>query len=478
MPHTKIVATIGPATDNREAVLALVHAGMSVARLNGSHADLAWHSRTIRLLRETVPMLPILLDIPGRKIRTAVLDREPQFEVGGQIILTTDGASPARNKVLVNYGDLHAELKAGETILADDGTLRFTVEEIIGRDIICRAETAGVLRSAKGINVPHVKLSTPIVTDRDRHMVAFATEEGVDFVGISFVESVAHVNAIRALANGRGPLILAKIENQGGLDHMAEIIEAADAIMIDRGDLSVETSLETLVLYQKRIIETARHHGKPVIVATEMLHSMIDNDFPTKAEVADIGNAVLDGASATMLSGETAVGRHPFKAVQIMRRICDATFANRRNDATIRTTQAAATPSQAVEDAIALILRSLPITKVVAITYSGYAARMLAARAVSQPILAISTNEPMARALNLCAGVESVYWEAVFSPDSADHVKACLKYLYEQRKLDYQDLILVTGAIYPRSGTRMNSVQVHKVADLILEFGWHNDTAA
>jgi pyruvate kinase len=405
------------------------------------------------------------------------LEREPRFDAGDTVVLTTDSATPDLDKVLVNYGDLHSELSPGETILADDGTLRFTVEAIVGRDIVCRAETAGVLRSRKGINVPHVKLNTAVVTDGDRRMVAFAAEEGVDFIGISFVESAVHVEAIRELVAGPAPQILAKIENQGGLDHMTEIIDAADAIMIDRGDLSVETSLDTMVLYQKRIIETARRYGKPVIVATEMLHSMIDHDFPTKAEVADIANAVLDGASATMLSGETAVGRHPLRAVQTMRRVADATFANHEISSPIPLGQGVVTPSQAIEDAIALILRSLPISKVVAITYTGYAARLLSARAVRQPILAVSTNEAMARALNLCAGVESIYLDASFARGSADHVKACLKHLYALGRLDDKDLILVTGAIYPRSGTRMNSVQVHKLSDLILEFGWDDGSA-
>jgi pyruvate kinase len=332
MPHTKIVATIGPATDTREGLLSLGEAGMSVARLNGSHADLNWHSRAIRLIQQTFPSMPILLDIPGRKIRTAAFTHEPRFEVGDEVILTTDGDANDPTKVLVNYGDLHSELQVGETILADDGTLRFTVVAIAGRDMVCRAETAGTLRRCKGINVPHVKLKSPMITEGDVRMVAFARAEGVDFIGITFVESAEHVRAIRSLVAGPAPLILAKIENQGGLDHMAEIIDAADAIMIDRGDLSVETSLDTLVLCQKQIIETARQYGKPVIVATEMLHSMIHNDFPTKAEVADIANAVLDGTSATMLSGETAIGRYPYKAVQTMRRVCDATFASHWND--------------------------------------------------------------------------------------------------------------------------------------------------
>ena len=473
MAHTKIVVTIGPATCNRESLLALAEAGMSVARLNGSHADTEWHRTAIQLIRSLLPNLPILLDIPGRKIRTVSLAHEPHFAAGDKIVLTTDVTFDGHTKVPVNYVSLHADVKPGDIIVADDGTLRFSVEAVEGLDIICRATRCGTLRSRKGINVPFVKLNTSLITQRDRQVVAFACELGVDFVGISFVESAAHVHAIRELAGGKTPQILAKIENQGGMDHLDEVVDAADAIMIDRGDLSVETSLETLVIYQKRIIDVARSKGKPVIVATEMLNSMIENDFPSKAEVADITNAVLDGCSATMLSGETAIGRFPVIAVQTMRRIADAAFAHlgTRPRSSYGSSDNS-TPSEAIGDAIAMILRSVPVTKVVAITRGGYAARMLSARSVAQPIFAISDDAAMARLFNLYSSVEGIHFNAPFPSGSADHIKACIRMLYSLAKLDQSDLILVTGVVYPRSGTRMNLIQIHKVSDLIEEFAW------
>lgn len=478
MPYTKIVATVGPATCDRQSLLALAEAGMSVARLNGSHSELEWHREAIGRIRSLLPDIPILLDIPGRKVRTITLAHEPRFAAGDRLVLTTDVSFDGHTKVPVNYASLHTDVRRGDVIIADDGTLRFDVEEVDGLDIICRAARCGVLRSRKGINVPFVKLSTSLVTDRDRQMIAFARELKVDFIGISFVESAAHVRAIRELAGRRTPQILAKIENQGGLDNLEEIVSSADAVMIDRGDLSVETNLETLVIYQKRIVDVARSLGKPVIVATEMLSSMTDNDFPTKAEVADITNAVLDGCSATMLSGETAIGQFPVVAVQTMRRIADAAFPHirSRRPMTERTTGSSA--QQAMEDAIALILRSLPVTKVVAITRGGYAARMLSARSVAQPILAISDDQEMTRSFNLYAGVEGVYVDVPFPRGSADHVKACLRRLYELEKVHGDDLILVTGVVYPRSGTRMNLIQIHQIADLVEEFGWKRSASA
>ncbi len=248
---------------------------MSIARLNGSHASLDWHASAISLIRKAAPDVPILLDIPGRKIRTAQLQKEPSFGVGDTVTLTTDAGYRGHDKVLVNYSQLHADLARGDGGLADDGQLGFTVVDIQANDIVCRAETAGKLRSAKGINVPKVKLGTALVTERDREMLAFARTRGVDMVGISFVESAEHVRKIREIIGARQPSIVAKVENLGAMTNLDEIVGVADAIMIDRGDLSVETSLEDVALAQKKILAAARRAASPVIVATEMLHSMI-----------------------------------------------------------------------------------------------------------------------------------------------------------------------------------------------------------
>lgn len=472
MSRVRIVATIGPATNNADALRALAEAGMSVARLNGSHGDLDWHRATIVLLRKTLPQLPVLLDIPGRKIRTAGLKHEPSFVAGDTITLTTEPSHDGSKKVPVNYDRLHEDLKAGNTILADDGTLRFTVTEVRGRDIVCRAETPGTLRSRKGINVPFVKLNTALVTERDHKMVGFARETGVDFIGISFVESAAHVEAIRELAGKDGPRIVSKVENQGGLDHMEEILAATDAAMIDRGDLSVETNLESLTLFQKRIIDAARHAGKPVIVATEMLHTMIENDFPTKAEVSDITNAVLDGTSALMLSGETAVGKHPVSAVKLMRQVATATEAYLQTRLDDADAVARRSVPRAMEDAIALICRSLPITKIVAVTRSGFAARSVAARQVRQPIIAISNDAQAARSFNIFPGVAGEFVDIPFPRTSTDHIVTCLETLWRRGRLSADDLVLVTAVGYPKSGNRMNLIQTHAVSDLIETLGW------
>lgn len=472
MSRTKIVATIGPATATPDGVLALTAAGMNIARLNGSHADLDWHRQTIAMIRESVPQMPILLDIPGKKIRTGLLAVEPKFAAGDEIILTTDASHDGTKKVPVNNPTLHTFLREGATILADDGTLRFTVTGISERDIYCRAENAGRLRSRKGINVPYVKLSGELVTERDREMVGFARENGVDFIGISFVESAAHIDAIRDLTGGDWPRIVAKIENQGGLDNMDEVLAATDAAMIDRGDLSVETNLEHLTVFQKNIIARARHHGRPVIVATEILHTMIDNPFPTKAEVSDISNAVLDGCAATMLSGETAIGAHPFDAVQVMRNVVTAAEQHEQAELDRNRANASLNVEQAMEDAAAMICRSLPVTKIVAVTLTGYAARMLAARRPRQPIIAVSCDPMAARSFNLLPGTEGVHVDVSFSSTSTDHIAHCLEALWQQGKIVDDDLICVTAVGYPKPGNTMNLLQTHYVSDLVESMGW------
>ncbi len=481
MRQTRIVCTIGPASCSAPMLRELADAGMSVARLNGSHADLDWHANAIALIRETLPDVPILIDIPGRKIRTTGLAHEPSFKAGDVIILTTDTNHDGHEKVPVNYARLHEDLTAGDVVLADDGTLSFVVDKVDGADIHVRADGPGTLKSRKGINVPFVTLNTALVTDRDRHMVSFAREHGVDFIGISFVESASHVEAIRELCGSDTPRIVSKVENQGGLDHVDEIVAATDAVMIDRGDLSVETNIEQMALAQKRILRAAASMGKPVIVATEMLHTMIDNPQPTKAEISDITNAVLDGCAATMLSGETAVGLYPVQAVSVMRRVAEAAEAHLQDSLDGSLQPSPAEPSredvpQVMEDAIAMICRRLPITKIVAITISGYAARMIAARRPRQPILAVSNDAMAARSLNLLAGTQGIHVDIPFSRTSTDHIAQCMRELWERRYLEDDDMVLVNSLGYPRSGNRMNLLQTHSVSDLRETLDWQRRT--
>ncbi|HEX7909613.1 MAG TPA: pyruvate kinase [Paraburkholderia sp.] len=469
MAKTTIVATIGPASDNASTLLALHRAGMTVARLNGSHSSLDWHKGTIALIRETLPELPILLDIPGRKIRTIQLRTEPSFRVGDRVILTTDLSHDGVEKVPVNYAQFHLKLRAGVRIYADDGTLSFLVEEVRGTDVHVVAETAGTLRSRKGINVPEIDLGQELVTPRDREMIEFAKSSGVDFVGISFVESSRHVEAIRNLIDAVTPQIVAKVENQGGLDHLDEIAQATDIIMIDRGDLSVETSIDHVSIYQKKIISAAQQYGKPVIVATELLHSMIESPLPTKAEISDVTNSVIDGASAVMLSGETAVGKFPVEAVARLRSIVTLAEVHRHTSApALANTPVSQSDLRAATQALA---RTLPISKIVVLSRTGYAARLVSMAQIQQPIIAVGNDPALVRSWNLLPGTVGVHLpHVIIADDSAGTV--ALEALWISGHITHSDVVLVVLATRNDADVSLSLLQTVRVGQLAEQQSW------
>jgi pyruvate kinase len=469
MMETSIIATIGPASNTPSKLLALYRAGMTVARLNGSHSDLEWHADTIQLIRDTLPDLPILLDIPGRKIRTIQLRVEPSFNVGDRMILTTDQSHDGSQKIPVNYDQLHLRLRVGVRIYADDGTLSFLVEEIHGRDIHLVAETAGTLKSRKGINVPEIDLGQELITPRDRKMIDFAKTTGVDFVGISFVESAQHVEAIRDLINAPTPQIVAKVENQGGLDHLEEIADVTDIIMIDRGDLSVETSIDHVSIYQKKIIAAALRHGKPVIVATELLHSMIESSLPTKAEISDITNSVIDGASAMMLSGETAVGKFPVEAVARLRGI--VTLAETHRHTTASQLLGSTASHNDLRAATQALTRTLPISKVVVLSRTGFAARLVSMAHIRQPIIAIGNDTALVRCWNLLPGTIGIYLPNV--PISAESAGiTALKALWKSGHIDQNDIVLIVLATNDDAEASLSFLQTVRVSQLAVLQNW------
>lgn len=472
MSQVKIIATIGPRTNNGAMLKAMRLAGMDIARLNGSHGDLDWHKETLSLLRRTVPDVPVLLDLPGSKVRITNLQREMNVSAQDRVILTSVQGSSSNVKVAIDYPELHLDVQAGDTILVDDGNLRLKVLEIAGQDVICRAENSIILKNGKGVHVPRPNSRTVTISQKDQELISFATDNEVEFIGASFVESRSDIEAIRSLIGGRGTEIVAKIETQSALDNLSELIESADALMIDRGDLSVETQSVNVALLQKRILEEANGSSCPVIVATEILHSMVHSPTPTKAEISDITASVLDKASALMLSAETAVGEFPVEAITVMRRVADAASEYLQTSRSAGIQHSVDTVPQAIGDAIALICRNLEVTKIVAITISGYAARMVSAKMPRQPILAVTNDRMAARRFNLLPGTKGIHLDIPFSRTSTQHIPACLELLWRQRELVDEDLILVTAVSYPKSGNRMNLIQTHRVADLRESLGW------
>jgi len=470
---TKIVCTIGPKTENSQSIKDLIRSGMTMARLNGSHNTIDWHIAMIRRIREVDCYLPILFDLPGRKIRTGKENQDLSFTKGDQITLTTDQNYEGSDKVLINYEKLHLDLKSGDTVLADDGTLKFTVISIHDTDILCRADVSGVLKAAKGINVPYIKMSGPLVSEKDSVYIKMCAEQGVDFVGVSFVDSGEQLQEVYKHLEGCSTEVIAKVENQFGLDNLDSIVDNAFGILIDRGDLGAETKISNIPLMQKRIINTANKYGKPVIVATEMLHTMIDNPFPTKSEVNDIANAVLDGASALMLSGETAVGEYPFAACKLMQDVAMVTeehlSENKAWDFELKSST-----SDVVAQCINLASANLEITKILAVTYSGFSARMISLHRPKQDIFVVTDTIEKCRQLNLLWGVQASVGGMDFTPTDANNSKNAMESLYKTNVFNEEDTVIVTAVRYPnpKVNTTMNFFEIHKMKDLAEIFLW------
>ena len=442
----KIVATIGPVSANPIMLKKMYAAGMSIARLNGSHNTLDWHSKVIKLIKETIPNCPILLDIPGKKIRTIKLVNEPEFKINDILILTTSPGHYGEKKISLTNQRLHIFLKKGDILYADDGTLKFTVIKVIKKDIYIKANVSGKLKSSKGINVPHVNITGSLITDRDKKMIAFAEKHKVDFIGLSFIESGDHLKKIRKLIKKKLPKLIAKVENQRGLNNLDSIVQNADCIMIDRGDLSTETSIEMLAINQKKIINFAKKNAVPVIVATEMLDNMIKNPYPTKAEVLDIYNSVSDGATSTMLSGETAVGKFPLAAIKVMKSIAHTNFKQEK----IIKQNINNIEYRGMASAIKNLCDFLPITKVVAVTVTGFAARIVSSHDLTCSILAITNNKELARGFNIYRGTKGIYFNTKFFKNSLEHIPKCINYLWKIGEISERDMILIVACYHPK----------------------------
>ena len=374
--------------------------------------------------------------------------------------------------MLVNYLDLPKNVEIGDNIVMDDGSLTLVVDDIVSQDVICHAKFAGVIRNGQGVHLPRPSVRSEFLTEKDRELIAFAQRTGFDFIGLSFVETASDVLSVRDVIGTGGPHIISKIETRESMNHLEETMDVSDAVLIDRGDLSVATRPETVALLQKTIINQANRSARPVIVGTEILQSMVKHSVPTKAEISDITNLVLDGATAIMLSSETAVGDFPVEAVAFMRRVADSASESMHSSPKTVDNESKGDVPHVMGEAIGLICSQLAITKIVAITISGYAARSIAAIRPGQPILAVSNDLEAARRFNLLRGVRGHYVDVPFVRHSLDHIPQCIEALWRRGELLDEDLILVTAVSYPKSGNRMNLIETHLVADLKVSLGW------
>jgi pyruvate kinase len=410
--QSKIVCTIGPATSGESELEALVEAGMNVARLNFAHGNHAQHGVVLARIRALTERLgtpiAVLQDLAGPKVRIGtVADGSITLDAGHQLVLTTEPVEGSTSRVSVSYVNLPREVKAGDALLLADGTIQLRVERVTDADIYCRVVVGGRLSSRKGVNVPSGLSGLPVLGEKDLEDLHFGLAQEVDYVGVSFVRSAQDVQTVRAHIEARGgkAQVVAKIETQAALDHFEAIADAADGIMIARGDLSLETPFARVPVVQKRLIAEARRRAKPVITATQMLYSMVSSPQPTRAEVSDVANAILDGSDAVMLSEETAVGDHPVRAVQVMAAIAMETEAGAPPDGLLPGAMEPLTEEEAVVQAACQLASRLRSDVIVTITQTGEAARFAAKCRTRQPVLALTSDRATYRRLALVRGV-------------------------------------------------------------------------
>lgn len=410
----KILATLGPASDTEETIASLIRAGADAFRVNMSHGNHEQHAQTIAAIRavesEMKRTVAILCDLQGPKLRVGTFKTgKATIRHGSRFTLDRNPDPGNKTRVCLPHPELFEVLEKGQRLLIDDGKLRFKVLRAGKDEVLCSAEVGGIISDRKGVNVPDSPIPVPAMTQKDRRDLAFAIEQGADWIGLSFVQRPEDVAEARRLMGGYGAL-MAKIEKPSAITRLDEIVELSDGIMVARGDLGVELNPEEVPPLQKRIIEAARKTGKPVVVATQMLESMIESPTPTRAEVSDVANAVYDGADAVMLSAETATGKWPVEAVTIMDRIAgqvegDITYLERIH---IAETPPDATLADALAMACARIADALPIEGIIVFTGSGSTARRVARKRPSAPVLVLTPSLITARRLALLWGVHAV----------------------------------------------------------------------
>jgi len=468
---TKIVCTIGPASDSQDILERLIRAGMNVARLNFSHGDVAEHQTVIGRIREasrtTGQRVAIMADLPGPKIRLGQFAEEPvKLWTGDTFTLTTEEIEGTGNRVSVTFAELPQAVRPGDRLFLNDGIVQLKVLESVGREVRCEVLIGGQLSSRKGLNLPGIDLGISAFTDHDRHCLTFALENGVDAISQSFVENSNDIAAVREAAAdlGHDPFLIAKIERAGALDHIDDILQAADGIMVARGDLGVEIPIAQIAMVQKKLIWKANRLGKPVITATQMLESMTTNRRPTRAEATDVANAVLDGTDAVMLSGESAMGQFPVDAAEMLATIA-ANIEPLRIVFPVREDLSAS--DRDLDDGLPdLIARSVVTTSqritpaaVVVPTHSGATARRITRFRLPVWITAVSSYEKTCQDLLFSYGVFPVC-----EPEHPTDWRPWIRNWLKVQEVSGQLVVMTEGPSrkHPERNNRMEIVDLNK----------------
>src|SRR3954465_11822272 len=465
--RAKIVCTPGPATGSLETIPPLVEAGMDVARLNFSHGKHEDHARAYGLVREATEKVGRAVAAPaalqGPKVRRGTFADGPVvWETGSRVCITVEDVQGTAERVSTTYKDLAHDARVGDRLLIDDGKLALTVVEVSGPDVFCLVLEGGQVSNNKGLSLPGVAVSVPALSDKDTEDLRFALSLGVDFVALSFVRSAKDVELVREIMRQEDVYcpVIAKLEKPEAVQNLEAIVNAFDGVMVARGDLGVELPLEQVPLVQKRAVQAARERNKPVIVATQMLESMIESSRPTRAEASDVANAALDGADAVMLSGETSVGKHPIAAVRTMDRIIDAVESSEgicAPDVVRRSRSRSGAIVRAARD----ISESLDVQALATFTQTGDTARRLAALHPRQPLLAFTVDARVRSQLALSWGVETFIVPSVQHTD--DMVRQVDFSLLSIGRLKDRDRVVVVAGSPPNTVGSTNLIRVHEV---------------
>ena len=475
MRKTKIVCTLGPATDSDGVLREMLESGMNVARFNFSHGSHEEHKRrldALKALREELG-LPVaaMLDTKGPEVRLrSFADGAVALKTGGEFTLTTRDVAGDERICSVTYADLPGDVKPGNTILLDDGLVRLTVLETTSTDIRCRVENDGVMKNNKGVNVPGIRLSMPYMSQRDREDILFGVEQGFDFIAASFVRTAADVREIRRLLDEAGSSIqiIAKIENQEGVSNLTEILSVADGIMVARGDMGVEIDFTEIPIIQKDMIAQCMDAGKPVITATQMLDSMVENPRPTRAEITDVANAIYDGTSAIMLSGETAAGKYPVEAVKTMDAIARRTEADINYAKRMRNLTGSARLSIAAATAHAACTTALDIgaDAIITVSQSGATARLVSRFRPGSTVVACLLSEQVRRQMALYWGVVPLLMPYAQNTDQL--IDFAVQAAEEAGLVKQGDLVVLTAGVPVGVSGTTNMIKVHLIGGALL----------
>ncbi|MFC7061548.1 pyruvate kinase [Halobacillus seohaensis] len=479
MRKTKIVSTIGPASESVETLTHLIKAGMNVARLNFSHGDFAEHGARIKNIREaasaTGETIAILLDTKGPEIRTGSLkDGEAYLEKGNTVYVTMEDILGDADRFSVSFPGLIDDVHPGSKILLDDGLVELQVEEILKEknEIKTTVLNNGILKNKKGVNVPNVSVNLPGITEKDAKDIEFGIEQDVDFIAASFVRRASDVLEIKELLENHraGHIqIIPKIENQEGVDNIDEILEVSDGLMVARGDLGVEIPPEDVPLVQKALIHKCNKVGKPVITATQMLDSMQRNPRPTRAEASDVANAIFDGTDAIMLSGETAAGDYPKESVQTMSNIALKTETGLNYQAILseRSKHSDMTITDGISQSVTHTAINLAVNAVITPTQSGHTARMISKYRPQAPIVAITSSERVNRKLSLVWGVYAVMGPQSQTTD--DMLDVAIDRGLASGIVSRGDRVIITGGVPVNESGTTNLMKVHVIGDVLLK---------